>query len=182
VKLYHNPAGPRAEQFYCADVAPASAYALEQKLQRQYRTALYAADLDPLIAACFGEGLKSKKVQAAEERLQYDVPELIQRMDAAELQDTAAALATLPLQEFVAQVLKLERHLLQREDELGRHRVDDKGHCKAAGLGKGKRPAKLPTIAAPTKPVHVAPQPILRVNRRKKAKYNPYHEQQLRLW
>ncbi|KAA9333389.1 hypothetical protein F0P96_10495 [Hymenobacter busanensis] len=177
LRLYAS-ATPSAQPFYTGRETPASAYALEQRLQRAYRQALFAADLDTLLVACFGEGLRRKQVHAAEERLQYEVPELIARMDADELPEAAAALDALPLADFVGHVLKLERHLLQREAELATDRPDDKGHCRAAGLGKGQ-PRRVKLTPAKPEPVHELPKPILRTQRRKARYTDPA---QLALW
>lgn len=115
---------------------PASAFARERRILSAYRLQLYAptTDSDHLIAEVFGPRKPGKQLNAAEERLDYEVPELIERLHWDEQQQVEELLQQGALADCIRAVLKLERRLLQREAP--RTAPDDSGHARAAGLGR----------------------------------------------
>jgi hypothetical protein len=189
MKLYANPAAPRPQAFYLDVPTPASAYSLQQRLLRAYREVLFQWwDLDQAITMCFGPK-QGKRLAAAEDRLQYEVPELLERMSPEELSLAATVFYHQTLVGFVWHVLAQERTVQHRMSEGNcKTRLDDDRHAIAAGLGKGapmRRPSKAsqtveqPASCLPAVPTHQlvgtltpAPSPIqtpeqlrLRVNR-----------------
>jgi hypothetical protein len=163
MKLYACARGPHIEPFYTPGMrrVPASAYALERQLLQAYREVLFTWwNIDALIMACFGPR-KGKKLSAAENRVQYKIPELVEGMEPAELQVAASIFLTQPLPGFIAHVLSKEALIDYRLDEPCSKRLCDDKHAKAAGLGKG-RWRRLPRILA-SEPVpcacHQAPTP-----------------------
>lgn len=152
---------------HAAALVKVPAYAREQRLLRAYTQHLYAltTDTDALIAACFGEGLSGKRLDAAYERLDEDVPELIRSMRYDEQEEVELLLRT-PcfhcLVKIVGLVLKQERKLIQREPV--QVLLNDEPQYRAAGLGRitsenyGRlRPGCLPDLLpAPKQLVVVA--------------------------
>lgn len=140
MKLYACARGPHIEPFYTPGMrrAPASAYALERHLLQAYQEVLFHWwDLDALIMACFGPR-QGKRLAAAENRVQYKVPELVEGMEPAELEAAATIFLTQPLPAFIAHVLSKENLIDYRLDEPCSKRLCDDRHAKAAGLGKGR--------------------------------------------
>ncbi|GAB3303571.1 hypothetical protein [Hymenobacter tenuis] len=186
MKLYAAPT-PRSQGFYRASDTPASAYALEQDLKKAYREVSREWwDLDRLILACFGPRT-GKRLAAAEDRLQYEVPELLERMSPAELQVAAHVFCQGTLVGFIWHVLSQERTIQHRLGEGNcSTRLSDDSHAKAAGLGKSK-PARKKTKPVvqrtPTPaPVKTAPRPALRVQHSPRYWSQVRQQSQLSLW
>jgi hypothetical protein len=120
---------------------PASAYVLECKMLRAYDRLLRAADLDSLIAACFGERLSASKAAAADERLQYAMPELLQKLKPEQQAPFAEwLLGEAPdLPAAVRELIRLE-NALHRPQPL--NTKEDNWRVKAAGMGKCRAPLK----------------------------------------
>ncbi|MDF7810934.1 hypothetical protein [Hymenobacter sp. YC55] len=140
MQLYASARGPHIEPFYPADESrnPASAYALQERLRKAYQEVLLNWwDIDALILACFGER-HGKRRFAAEERLQYEVPELLERMSAKELALAAQIFRTSTLVGFVWHVLGQERSVQHRLEEPCDQRLCDDKHARAASLGQGQ--------------------------------------------
>ncbi|TGE03344.1 hypothetical protein [Hymenobacter fodinae] len=154
MKLYTHPTTPRPNAFYLDVPTPASAYRLQQQLLRAYREVLFQWwDLDLAITTCFGPK-QGKRLQAAEDRLQYEVPELLVRMSPNELELAAAVFYHQTLVGFVWHVLAQERTLQHRLEEGNSDtRLNDDCHTIAAGLGKSKPMQREPAQ-------HTAPEPI----------------------
>jgi hypothetical protein len=169
MKLYSNPGAPRPQAFYLDVPTPASAYARQQHLLDAYNEVLYTWwEPEALYLACFGDlvarPLKNgqpptaravaKRLQAAEDRLGYEVPELLERMTPEELEVAAGLFCKLPLPGFVAHVLSQERTVQHRLSEGNcRTRLDDDRHAIAAGLGKSRpmrQPGKVDLTMEPT--------------------------------
>jgi hypothetical protein len=114
-----------------------SPYVLEQKLLRAYSRLLLAADLDQLITATLGPKRTQTQREAADERLEYVMPELIQKL----WPEQQAPLAELLLGESpdlasaITYLISLERNLTHR-DEDPRLNINDDARLKAAGLGR----------------------------------------------
>ncbi|MCC3159694.1 hypothetical protein LJ737_20805 [Hymenobacter sp. 15J16-1T3B] len=163
---------------------PASAYAREQRILKAYKRQLFAADLDALLLQCFPDKRTAKQLAAAEDRLQYEVPELIEKLTWEEQPAIEALLLAGDFVGCVFAVLKLERTLLQREQP--NTAPKDDGHAKAAGLGKisSENYGKLhPGYLFRLPPVKPKPtQPKLRSARRRRA-HNPLNDgRQMTLW
>ena len=151
MKLYAHPSAPRHQPFYSATVAPASAYALLHQLLAAYNEVLYTWwSPEALYLACFGDiatrptrtgqlpapSVITKRLQAIEDRLGYEIPELLEHLSPEELTTAAQVFRECPLPGFVAHVLSLERMLHRRLDEPCSKRLNDESHAKAAGLGR----------------------------------------------
>lgn len=151
MKLYAHPSAPRHQPFYSATVAPASAYALLHQLLAAYNEVLYTWwSPETLYLACFGDittrptrngqlpapSVVAKRQQAIEDRLGYEIPELLEHLSPEELTTAAQVFRECPLPGFVAHVLSLERMLHRRLDEPCSMRLNDESHAKAAGLGR----------------------------------------------
>lgn len=164
MKLYAHPSAPRHQPFYSATVAPASAYALLHQLLAAYKEVLYTWwNPEALYLACFGDiatrptrngqlpaqSVITKRLQAIEDRLGYEIPELLEHLTPEELATAAQVFRECPLPGFVAHVLSLERMLHRRLDEPCSKRLNDESHAKAAGLGKdySQRTAHHPAAA-----------------------------------
>jgi len=154
MKLYAHPNTPRCHPFYTPNVTPGHAYALLHQLLAAYNEVLYTWwNPEALYLACFGDLMTrptrngqlpaprviTKRLQAIEERLGYEVPELLEYLQPVELETAAAIFCAQPLPAFILHVLSLERMLHRRLDEPCDKRLNDESHAKAAGLGKGER-------------------------------------------
>lgn len=152
MKLYLHPTTPRPEVFYLDVPTPASAYCLQQQLLRAYREVLYTWwDLDLAITTCFGPK-QGKRLAAAEDRLQHEVPELLIRMSLEELELAATVFYQQTLIGFVWHVLGQERTIQHRIEEGNSDtRLSDDSHAVAAGFGKStpKRRQRVPPVAPP---------------------------------
>lgn len=167
---YH--AGTLADAQTCR--TPASAYARERRILKAYKAQLFAADLDALLLECFPDKRTLKQIAAAEDRLQYEVPELIEKLQWDEQPAIEAMLTEGDLVGTIRAVLTLERVLLQREQP--NTAPDDLGHIKAAGMGcissqnygklhpgaraEHRRAAKLHTDVEPLQSVSTPVTPI----------------------
>ncbi|AHJ95307.1 hypothetical protein [Hymenobacter swuensis] len=182
MKLYSHPTGPRPQAFYLEVPTPASAYRLQQQLLQAYNEQLYGWwHPDDLYLACFGDygtrqtrkgtpppqAVVNKRTQALEDRVGYEVPELIGRMTLEELEQAASVLLTETLPGFITHVLGQERTLQYRLDDPSWNRLQDEGHARAAGLGKSKpMTGRLPVPTLPevtpvsTQPVANRPMPL----------------------
>ncbi|MGI4735068.1 MAG: hypothetical protein ACRYG7_07810 [Janthinobacterium lividum] len=117
-----------------------SSYTLERRLLRQY-SALFQeatqtnADFDRLILACLGEVTPAKR-EAADERLQHAIPELIRKLRPDQQQVIAELLLSDAgdLAAAVRELIRMENGLWRR-DEDPRLRTNDDWRLKAAGLG-----------------------------------------------
>lgn len=139
IQLYASARRPHIEPFYTTDDSrnPASAYALQERLRKAYQEVLlHWWDIDALILACFGER-HGKRRFAAEERLQYEVPELLERMTAQELALAAQVFRASTLVGFVWHVLGQERSVQHRLHEPCTDRLCDDKYARAASLGQG---------------------------------------------
>jgi hypothetical protein len=185
VKLYASAAGPRRADFYRDTPTPASAYARQQHLLEAYTEVLYTWwDPEALYLACFGDlaarPTKSgtpptaraitKRIQAAEDRLGYEVPELIERLTPEELEAAATVFCEQTLAHFILHILGQERTVQHRlQDGNCSTRLSDDSHAKAAGLGKARPKAAVkPTVQRAPVPVitqKTSARPALRVQK-----------------
>jgi hypothetical protein len=165
MQLYASPHAPRVESFYSPDLArtPASAYRLQAHLCRAYVEVLREWwGLDELIVACFGVRT-GKRLQAAENRLEHKVVELLHGMEPAELEQAAQIFCQQTLVGFIWHVLAQEIKIDYRLKDGGcTTRLGDDKHAQAASLGQGtwklgrSHPAPAPcactTSPPPSKP------------------------------
>lgn len=151
---------------------PASAYARERRILTMYTALLYAATTDTaeLITQVLGPKKPGKQMNAAEDRLDYEVPELLERLRWDEQAEAEALLVAGDLAGCIRFALKLEWSLLKRERP--NTAPDDTAHARAAGLGKissqnyGKlHPGYLFRLPEPTLVV----RPMLRPKARRRA-------------
>jgi hypothetical protein len=114
-----------------------SPWSTEQKLLKAYRRLLLAADLDELITATLGPKRTATQREAADERLEYVMPELIQKLRPAQQGPLAELLLgeSPDLVGAIRHLINLERNLTHR-DEDPRLLLNDDARCKAAGLGR----------------------------------------------
>lgn len=113
-----------------------SPYVLECRMLKAYNRLLRNCDLDQLITDAFGPKLSPSKAAAADERLEYAIPELIQKL-APDQQAPIAALLVSEAPDLAAAVrelVKLENGLWRRDDD-PRLRINDDARMKAAGMG-----------------------------------------------
>ncbi|WP_375438146.1 hypothetical protein [uncultured Hymenobacter sp.] len=139
MQLYSSPRVPRPEPFYTADHrTPASAYRLQAHLCRAYLEVLREWwNLDALILACFGERT-GKRLQAAENRLEHKVIELLQGMEPVELERATQVFCQQTLVGFVWYVLAQEVSIDYRLKDGGcTTRLSDEKYVQAASLGQG---------------------------------------------
>lgn len=169
MQLYAQPAGPRPEPFYSIDSCPtpAAAYRLQQELRKAYREVLFQWwSLDALVVCCFGPRT-GKRLQAMEDRLQYEVPELLERLSLEELRVAASVFYSQTLVGFVWHILAQERTVQHRLGNRYHDQHIDAGHAKAAGLGwVNPRPKAITApeaIAAPCEQCQL-PAPALSAN------------------
>lgn len=114
-----------------------SPWSTQQKLLKAYRQLLFAADLDQLISATLGPKRTQTQRDAADERLEHVMPELIQKLRPAQQMPLVELLLgeSHDLVAAIAYLIGLERNLTHR-DEDPRLLLNDDARCKAAGLGR----------------------------------------------
>ncbi|WP_125921827.1 hypothetical protein [Hymenobacter lapidarius] len=138
-----------------ANLTRTQAYTRERRLLALYTRHLYAlsTDTDALLLALFGPNLSAKRLAAATDRLDYDVPALLQKLRYEEQEEVLALLSadTPDLVAVARAVLRQERKLLQREPLAVL--LNDEPQYRAAGLGRltsenyGRlRPGYLPDL------------------------------------
>lgn len=169
---------------------PASAYAREARMLTRYRELLYDAntDVEALMAQVWGPNLTERQkwgndgTDGRVDRLDYNVPDLLQRLKWDEQAEAEALLLEGNLLGCIRWVLAKERTLLQREND-PRLLLNDDWRLKAAGLGRLGReayghPLGEPLVLTP------APIPRLSVSRRGKRQAVRYHHlpSQLTFW
>ncbi len=201
MQLYQHPSGPRRNDFHSESTGAASAYTLTRHLLDAYTEQLYSWwSPEDLYLACFGDyatrptrkgttpppAVVNKRTQALEDRVGYEVPELIGRMSLEELQSATSVLLTETLAHFILHVLGQERTIQYRLDSPASTRLKDDGHAKAAGLGKAPvKVAKLlkPVVArTPTPKPSARAVPVLRVAHSKAYWAEQRRRAQLALW
>lgn len=175
MKLYARSQCPRVEPFYGASAFPASAYRLEKQLQAAYAEQLYTWwEPDTLYETVFpgfrekltkkgmapNQSTINKRTAAIEDRLAYEVPDIVARMTPEELAVAADVLLRQTLVGFIWHVLAQERAVVWRMKEGNCYtRLNDDSHAQAAALGK-----KVPCAcqARPIDPtdVHRWPAPL----------------------
>lgn len=184
MKLYQHPTTPRRSDFLPADSPTAAAYTLTRQLLDAYTEQLYGWwSPEDLYLACFGDYatrptrkgtppppyMVHKREQVLEDRVGYELPELLERMSLEELQRAASVLLTETLPHFILHVLGQERTIQHRLSEPASARLRDESHAKAAGLGKPRPVKKAPAVrpvavrAAPAPRPTVRAVPVLRV-------------------
>jgi hypothetical protein len=114
-----------------------SPWSTQQKMLKAYRRLLFAADLDALITATLGPKRTQTQLEAADERLEHVMPELIQKLRPAQQEPlTKLLLGEAPdLEAAIRYLISLERNLTHR-DEDPRLLLNDDARSKAAGLGR----------------------------------------------
>ncbi len=176
---------------------PASAYIRERKLLRAYDALLRSCDLDGLIAACFGVNLSPSKAAAADERLQYAMPELLLKLTPDQQEPFAEWLLgeSPDLPRAVRELVRLENALHRPALP---HTKEDDWRVKSASLGKCRAPlagdalrrhllsqaAKAPKLGPPLELVPFVPvrRPVLRTKKRGRRKPLVVLRGQYSLW
>lgn len=160
-----------------------SPWSTEQKLLKAYRRLLLAADLDALITATLGPKRTATQREAADERLEHVMPELIQKLRPAQQGPVAEMLLgeSPNLVGAIRHLIGLERNLTHRDDD-PRLLLNDDARLKAAGMGHltqanyrkvhdpanpsarwlGKQKLPVPPAAAPVgPPLVLTPWPLV---------------------
>lgn len=149
---------------YAPGLPAASVYTLEQRVQKAYRRLLFDGleslfDLpgpdaltclvETVFASYFTKASKGKRKRGnslkhwqAEERLQYDIPEIISRLPAEQLTQLDTLLTAQDIVGAVTLAWYTYRPMLHKLDPQ-EHLPDDRKQVAAANLGR-PRPAKKP--------------------------------------
>lgn len=133
-----------------------SPYVLECRMLKAYRRLLLACDLDQLIAEAFGPNLSPSKAAAADDRLEYAMPELIQKLAPKQQASVAALLLseTPDLPGVVRELVRLENGLWRCDTDA---RLRDEGDdWKASVVFSGAFRAPLAGAALKQRDLHRA--------------------------
>ena len=119
-----------------------SPYVLECRMLKAYRRLLLGCDLDQLIADAFGPNLSPSKAAAADDRLEYAMPELIQKLTPTQQGPLAELLLgeAPDLAAAVRELVKLENGLWRRDEDARLRDEGDDWKAKVVFTGKFRAP------------------------------------------